>query len=242
MTTVYWGQNKVDFSTVEASLDLAFIEPELLLPTIKKSRAHESGTYLECPAFLDYYKHTYIIRSPITTTLTVDYANKYLNVFPQKQEFYDTFVNNRANVIGHKDPFLLSLQFFNLFVADEDCMVEQLPPAFHPEVANIRVIPGTFNIGKWYRPLEVAFEVIDPSKPIKITRGDPLYYVRLIPKNGGKVELKPTTYTREQSDIVISCVSLKKAIPKLPLKALYKLAERFNMLPKKKCPFNWRNK
>lgn len=244
MTTVYWGivdkLGNTNSDLVATSLNLVTAEPELLLPDIKKARSHTEESYLSCPAFLDYYRNTYIVRSPITTTLTVDYANKYLNMYPQKQEFYDAFVNNRASTLGEKDPFLLSLQFFNLFIADGDCMVEQLPASFHTNVPNIRIIPGTFNIGKWYRPLEAAFEVIDPNQPIKITRGDPLYYVRLVPKDGGKIELKHKTYTREQIDAVTSCVTLKKAAPKLPLKVLYKLTERLNMLPKNKCPFNWR--
>lgn len=244
MTTVYWNSYKASDKEIEASLDLAILDIEPVLPHIIKSRNHDKQhSYLSCPAFIDYYKNTYVVRSPITTKLTVDYDKKYLSIYPQPQDFYDNFIDNRARVLGENDPFLMSICMFYLFVADSECLVEQLPVLFHDnQISNIRTIPGTFDISKWYRPLELAFEVIDHTKPIEITRGDPLFYVRFIPKDGGKVNIERTQFSKEQIDNTVQCVLFKKAVPKQPLKILYKLAEVLNMKTRKKCPFSWGKK
>jgi hypothetical protein len=39
------------------------------------------------------------------------------------------------------------------------------------------IFGGRFPINVWPRPLMWAFEWHDPSRPIKINRGDPLFYV-----------------------------------------------------------------
>jgi hypothetical protein len=242
MTTVYWDVIKPGFDNEDCSLDLAIMDLEPVLPSIIKSRNHaKDASYLNCPAFLEYYKNTFVVRSPINIKLNVDYATKHLTIYPQGQEFYDKFIVNRAAVLGDNDPFLVSILVHYCFASDEECMLEQMPVTFNfAEIPNIRPIPGIFDISKWYRPIELGFEVIDSSKPVEIKRGDPVVYVRFTPKDGSKVTLKRKEFSKEQLTNVNRCTSLKNSLPKQPLKVLYKLAEVLNMNFPKKCPFDWR--
>lgn len=71
----------------------------------------------------------------------------------------------------------LSLPY--VFICDEPVYMSQLSPFMHyPR----QPLPGTlfggrFPINVWPRPLMWAFEWHEPEKPIKLSRGDPLFYV-----------------------------------------------------------------
>lgn len=240
MTTVYYGiyHNSDSLN----ALSLLFMKPEPLLPEIIKTRdvTHDSH-FTKCPAFQSYYKNTYVVRCPIDITIKYDKATGNLSIFPQTQEFYNKRVTHRGHQIGASDSFCMSLELDYLFIADEECIMEQLPVTFHSTVNtnNIRLINGCFDIGNWYRPLQFSFEMTGDTVVFK--RGDPLFYVRFLPKHTSKVELIERTYTKDELDGVNMCVTVKDAQPKLSLDILYALAKKLafkKMLSKKKCPLS----
>jgi len=220
MTTIYW-QFK---DTSAQALELAYFDPEPLLPEISKIR---NSRYVKCPAFLEYYKNTYLIRSPIDMTIT--YNKGQLTIYPQTQKFYDAYVIHRGHQIKETDPFLMSLNIQYLFIADKDCVVEQIPAMFHDISTKLRLISGTFNIHKWFRPTDFAFEFINENEPIVIKRGDPLFYVKFKTPKDEKIVLKQKHFDESVFNNVKSCTNLKNAIPKCPLKVLYKLTERIKL-------------
>lgn len=220
MTTVYWQF----IDTPAQALELAYFDPELLLPEISKIR---NSKYIKCPAFLEYYKNTYLIRSPIDITIT--YNKGQLSIYPQAQKFYDAYVTHRGHQIEENDPFLMSLIFQYLFIADKDCLIETIPAIFHDISTKIRLIPGTFNINKWFRPIEFGFEFINENEPIVIKRGDPLFYVKFKTPKDEKILLKQKDFDKSILNAVKKCTHLKFAININPLKVLYKLAERIKI-------------
>lgn len=242
MTTIYWSAwgDEPDWK------DLALYEPEPVLPYVSKTRAFgDFGHYIQCPAFRDYYKNVYMIRSPISITITYDRNDNSLRITPQDQKFYDKYIVPRGKQRGSDDPFLMSLSTHYLFLADKKCLIEQLPVTYHEsDVApKIRLILGTFDISQWYRPVEFAFEMLDDTNPLVIKRGDPLFYVRFV--TDGKVSLEHKEPDNETKDAVKACLSLKAGEKLLSLDTLYELAKRVKgklWFNKKKCPFNWRNK
>lgn len=242
MTTVYWTPYtpKINWS------NLTFFEPEPVLPYIAKQRDCSSKTHFtKCPAFQDYYRNVYVIKAPIDITITYDKHQNYLTIYPQDQDFFNSHIIMRGNQVGANDPFLMSMSIAYLFIADAQCAIEQLPVTHHDKVVaeKIRLIQGTFDISKWYRPTDFAFELLTPDEPLVIKRGDPLFYVRFVSKD--KIKLDYREQTKEVTDIVMACTSIKSVQQGLGLQTLYKLAERLRnklWFNKKKCPFNWRNK
>lgn len=242
MTTIYWGASRL-FEGQTSYLSLLIKEPEAVLPQIIKARDTSNARHFtKCPAFQDYYKNTFVIRSPIDITLNYDASNKFLSIHPQGQEFYNATVLHRANDVGYEDAGLFSLGVSYLFIADKDCLIELLPVSMHdnPNASNFRVITGTFNISKWFRPVEFSFELL--TSTMRVNQGDPLFYVRFVPQDGSKVVLKHKEYTDEEEGIALKCGNVKVAQPKLPLQQMYKLTKRlvpelwFN---KKRCPFKF---
>lgn len=246
MTTIQWGLFKESHKLLHEGLELAYFPPEPVLPYILANRNPvKANAYTQCPAFLDYYRNVYVIKSPFDIKLNIDAKTGYMHIFPQAQEFYDTFLLNRSDAVGEGDPFLFSLSIFYLFAADKECVLEEIPVTFHDSPLNskLRVISGTFDISKWFRPVEIAFEVLDKNDTISIRRGDPLVYIRFIPAQGKKVYLENKPFTSEQIKAVYKCTTLKECVPKQPLEVLYKYAEKLKPLfSRKKCPFNWSKK
>ena len=117
-------------------------------------------------------------------------------------------------------------------------MIEVIPPVWHKNnfQNNINVIGATFDISKWYRPLEFAFEIIDNTQPIVIKRGDPLYYVKF--NTLDKVKLVKQETTKKIEDIIIMCTQLKNYTPNNSMRNNYSLLHKIiNKFKTKKCPF-----
>lgn len=242
MTTIYWSP----WADEAHWGDLTFYEPEPVLPYIAKTRSSgDLGHYIQCPAFRDYYKNMYMVRSPISITISYDRKTDSLQITPQDQKFYDNYIRPRGRQRGSNDPFLMSIAVQYLFLADAKCFIEQLPVTYHEAsvASKIRLIPGTFDISQWYRPVEFAFEILDDTNPLAIKRGDPLFYVRFVTDD--KVSLKYKEVDSKTREAVNACLTVKEGARQLDLHTLYTLALRVKdklWFNKKKCPFNWRNK
>lgn len=63
-------------------------------------------------------------------------------------------------------------------------MLEQLPPFLSETQARFPglVYGGRFPIDLWPRAVNFSFQWTDPGRPIRIERGDPLFYLRLLPE------------------------------------------------------------
>ncbi len=73
----------------------------------------------------------------------------------------------------------LQLSLPYTFISDEPVYMTQLAPFMHynKEPWPGTIFGGRFPINVWPRPLMFAFEWHDTTKPLKINRGDPLFYV-----------------------------------------------------------------
>lgn len=245
MTTVFW-----DYFSANASkwLELTLLDPAPALPEIIKDReVGHPKHFTRCPAFQEYYKNTYVIKCPIDMDITYDKDKRLILVDPQEQHFVNDNISLRNDSIGEGDSFLMSFTIGYVFIADDDCEVELKPASMHDSdfVNKTRLINGAFNVGKWYRPIEIAFEIKSDKEVIKIKRGDALAYVKFTPKDDSKVRIEQKSFPTETVEAVRACLFAKEANNKLPLKLLYELSERVKSklwFNKGRCPFTWRKK
>lgn len=213
--------------------DVIFFEPEPIINYLSTSR---KGTkILKCPAFLDYYKNTYLIKAPIDLTFKISGSHiDCQNLYPQ--DYLERIFNNR-----HQPENLystVSLAWYYMFYSNKSVMIEVIPPVWHKNKLqnNINIIGATFDISKWYRPLEFAFEIIDDTQPIVIKRGDPLYYVKF--NTLDKVKLNRQESTKKIEELIIMCTQLKDYIPNNSMHKNYSLMHKLiDKFKPKKCPF-----
>lgn len=219
-------------------------------PAYKSIAADRPGSdFLPCPGIAGYFKNTFIVRSPIDITITVKPDIKAVSVEGFDQKFYKEWVVKRPNDFINPQRPIVTLGPKMVFVADEDVMLEALPAMLHdtPALRKIHLIPGSYNIHRWMRPVDFTFEVLDTSEPIVFKRGDPLFYVRFVDPKDRAVELERIEQNDDLLKTMYGMVVLKNYVKNVKLNKLYEMAHDWiknkTWLPKKKrCPFHWGKK
>ena len=97
----------------------------------------------------------------------------------------------------------LQLELPYVFIADEPVYMNQVAPFMHYQKTPFpgTIFGGRFPINVWPRPLMWAFEWHDIEKPLKVSRGDPLFYAQFetIPQDRSVV-VSETEVTPELHD------------------------------------------
>lgn len=236
-----WGESMLSKNLA----NIMWYEPQPILKHIIEERNKEVS-YLKCPAFTDVYKNTYVIKCPLDLVLRYDrdeFGFPKLMCENYDQQFFDKFIVQRPVTENNKFN-MVSLSFGYIMFSDSSLEVEVCYPSMSHHnsetLKNISIVCGKYDIGKWVRPLEYAFEVHDISKPLIFKRGDPLYYVRF--HTDKKIKLVRSEVTSDVMDIVESCALVKQYKNRNTLHENYSMAE--HLIRKfrskfKKCPFGF---
>lgn len=216
--------------------ELTVIEPKPIMQWIAEERT-SNPAHLKCFGMIEFFKNTYVLFSPMDYTLRVD-PTGVVTTDDYNQTMFDNMINVRSepNAVHRTMSFLAQYIFFSL----KPVRVEAMPMFLDHSVLStqIRIIPGTFDIGQWIRPVEAAFEVLDGVQEFKIKRGDPLLCVRFVTDE--KIKLIRTENTADIQKVTSMCTELKRALPKQTLDKCYELGrvvvQRF-LRKYKKCPF-----
>jgi hypothetical protein len=107
----------------------------------------------------------------------------------------------------YTSPPIVGLNIGFVFVSDVDVWIDLLPPFYHID-NNWRLIPGSFNIYNWQRPVMPTFEML--HNEVEIKRDQPLAYIRFRSKDPrDKFKLIKQEKTLELEKLVMSCTSVK---------------------------------
>jgi hypothetical protein len=232
MITVYWTAH-IDPTTSTGAeppsglpaLQNVFFPPEELYSYIREKR--EESRYLQCYALIDLLKSAYIIKAPLDMTINFTRENNWLSVKGVTQNFYDSFIINRVDQYSKNDPPIVSAPPGYVFYSDVPVEMSLMPLMLVDNPANTRTIPGKFDISKWIRPIDWAFEIVDEHKEIKIKRGDPLFMILFNAPKNEKIVLERVPYTEELRNVIASCVGVKNFMMRVPLQKCYGMAENF---------------
>ena len=228
--------------------------PEITLTMDKPDHLYTSiysdidSAFKLCPAFTAFFKNYYIVRSPIDIKFVIKKITDYdaiITIEDKKIEEYVTF-DDRKTEWSHdyRNPFdpklkleknnnpMISFSLHQLFFADEDVTMEQIPPFLHMHELkyfnHLRMIPGGFNIRDWIRPLDFAYELmLSDYIIIDIKRNDPLCYVNF--RSNNKIKIKQVPWTEDLEMYSRTTVGLKGLVP-----GLGQLYEKFRKFRKPK--------
>jgi len=211
--TVYWAVSNIsNMSPLSKSL---YEQPEPLsnVNTFTSFRAEQKhNNFRLCPAYLDHIHNTFRLKFPIDYDLVFDtqgvgsshYDNDFFNYFVSMRDFDSRYFGFKVNLI---------------FFAEEELTMSLMPPYLENTslATDVVSLPGTFNIGKWFRPIDYACFLNPGRNKIEIKKGDAFNYVKF--HTDDKVELVQFDYVEEleniQKDILRSKMILGSASPKL---------------------------
>jgi hypothetical protein len=221
--------NWIPIFTEELSQDgnITYYEPEPAFKYLVNTRGQPD--YLRCPGLTNYLKNTFIIRSPYDLSIIVDAAG---NVTTDRfgQDFFNQNISVRPPT-SPKDNLIIQSFPKYLFVSDskKPVVVSVIPWMFKANPFGI--VPGSFDITQWVRPVNLAMEVYQPG-PIVFKRGEPLYAVRF--EVDDTVTLERGEYTPDIGKAMVSCLNVQNYVPGLNLKSLYTAGKHYITMMKRK--------
>jgi len=171
MITVYW--------TVPQHYDFIGLRqpvPYPLLPKFVKDKnlAVPGLEYNRCPAFRQSLDNVFVGTSSVAVSF--GYKFNQIHCDQDSQAAVEKFVQIRSL---EERAFLLNSK--HLFFTEEDSLEVTLTGAYLEDDNfnnNITVIPGTYDIGKWFRPVECSFYVKQGDRTLAVQEHTPIYYLR----------------------------------------------------------------
>jgi hypothetical protein len=171
---VYWDYN------IGEERDTKF--PDDFMATPKKFRGGYSTGYdhTKCPAWKKWTENCWVVKQPFDVGIKVDTKERKI-VTDLHQEAYDTYFHLGERWLEGEYPEIQLKLNYMFWTKNKDVWIEQIP---HPLLSRLgfELIPGTFPISEWHRPLVVGLKVLDTDVNLMLKKNTPLYYFRLYSK------------------------------------------------------------
>jgi hypothetical protein len=196
---IYWAPN---FPLDEGYFDwdILYSNPEILSNSLKQLVNKNTANIglLRCPAFKDLIKNVFYF----SATLPIDCKI-------QKEEVYST-EKNFINVSLGREPSFLGRTHINasmswVFFSEESLTIEVIPPFIleSPHLAYGTFVPGTYDIGSWFRPINAEFILNTGIEYFKLNTGEPIFFLKA--KTDRPVIFKRFFITQEIKNISSTC-------------------------------------
>jgi len=179
MKTVFWSH--FCLPSFLPKMKLLSGSPKKLSTEIKKDMIISNRNLALCPASNELFNNTYYLT--FNQDLDEDFDE---NGYPQqnkKQLFLqrEKQFQNRISV---------ELDFAWIFYSSEPLMLEVFPPFCHQTtLQNFGCIAsGRYDIGKWFRPINLSFFLWEGINKFKAKEGEPICYIRFISETPIKLQ------------------------------------------------------
>jgi hypothetical protein len=196
---------------------LLYRQPRALYSDYRADAYDKSSTIsmLACPAFQGLTQRTFVIRSP----LPCEYEIKDGVLSRTNPSSLRVEVVHPPNFNGQN---LLTLMLPHMVFADHPVPMMVTSPWFHrtPHTQQGAVIPGRFDVGRWYRPIHVEINMWPGQTTLNIAEEEPLAYLTFDTEK--KVVLQQYRLTPELVALGNTCARSNLWNPRQPLWRRYK--------------------
>ena len=189
-------------------------------------KASSAKSVQNCPAAVDFDRRHFVIPAPMDLTLQFEpQPNGQFTLKDaggdssgvREKNLRELLVLHPQNEWRHPERPLIQLLSPYIFIADDPCYVSQTAPYLHyfreprPGVQ----MGGRFPIHIWPRPVSWGFEWHDVSKPLKLKRGEPWFYLHFETENpSARVRLVEQERTDELENYIGSLAGVSNYINK----------------------------
>lgn len=174
----------------------------------------------QCPAIYDEIKNIYGLKS------IYDYEMKFINNELESRFLNQEFYNEHVQIRSKDQRFFSFIQRFLFFTDEPSLEMTAYYPAFLEDSYVSRStysIPGKFDIGKWFRPIEFNFYLREGIDTFKIKEGDIYTYIKFHTEEKiNFIRFIPTENIKQYSENIVNSVFNKR-----PYKAIDKYYEHF---------------
>jgi len=200
--TVYWAP--ASFTYGLESWSMLYREPDLLFSEI--SRPGSLGDMKRCPAAKDFMKNTFVFRSNIADSFKLP-PSEWLdeNAF-LREESVPLPVDSKISILKRRAssiPGHINVEYNLKWImfSDEPLEANFTPPYF-PSVSPVKdsyLAIGEYDIGQWFRPINLDYHIPVTATDFSIKENDPLFFVKF--NTTKKIVFKQFKYTQELNEM-----------------------------------------
>lgn len=209
--TVYWAPHSTPTEDGIGNWNMLYEEPQSLFKywTQFSIKDEEEASMIQCPAFKNLAKNTYVFNSPIDTSYSFNAPTRVghqIELIPQTKEYLAAFIpRNQTTSAGPNMELSFRLHMF----AEEPLEIMLTGPYMHKTeyTKNGVLNGGQFDIGQWFRPINCEIQLFGQQGQIDFKKDEPLFYVKFLTDK--KIELKRFELTPELDTYGKKCISAK---------------------------------
>lgn len=200
---VYWSPS--NFYLDRESWNMLYPDPENLYNSIVQ-KAKKDSTIHKCPALRDLNKNIYSFHSAVDDI--IDFPDGLLlqvdNVFGDRQPLpLNSKVSLKKTRQSQHDGYVnLSYNMTWVMFAEEPLIAKFTAP-YYPSttpVPGAMLASGKFDIGQWFRNMNLDYQVPLDAKRFEMHKGDPMFFVEF--ETDKKVVLKRFTMNSVLSSVL----------------------------------------
>jgi hypothetical protein len=169
--------------------------------------------HLKCPAFKDFFYNCYVLLFPYDLSLRFDPETQSFTILDSSVSLNSEMILVRWGQQYVDTRVVISLNPYMLFDVAVDILLEVGPAFLHatePRLRRLRPIPGAFNIGRWFRPIDFTFELDLSDGDVELRKGDPLLYLRFITPSNESIKLYQQPFNEEYSFRALECAEIAR--------------------------------
>lgn len=187
--TVYWAPENTWELPELGEWNMLYPEPVTLFSELTKLRTPDAGTrtYFSCPAAGDMMRNSYVFKNTIPSEYEYDFTGENRVVTPVLPTYMNWEIRRNPTITtGPLINFMMHWSFF----AEEPLQASFTPPMLHkPGYTKYgTIIPGTFDIGQWFRPYTFEAQMWEQKGKFIINEDEPIFYTEFLTDK--KVNLK----------------------------------------------------
>lgn len=216
--TIYWSP----FSRIDrlSYVNLLSAPPQKMLSSLGGVVEDKSSSYHNCRGVQDLMKNTYVLTAPLSSTayLSEDVKSP---IIESKVPVWNTRSSSIAST------YAIDYDFSWIFFSEEPVQLKQTHPYMHrTSFTNSGYLTsGSFDISKWFRPVNITFNLWESENVISVIENEPLCYIEFNSIDGRPVILKQFDLTESLYNYCTQALIMTKDV--IPFQKLDQLYARF---------------
>jgi hypothetical protein len=172
---IYWAPFIID---KENDWSILQYNPENLFERFKNNLNRESikkpgGNLIMCPSVKNYTNKIFIFKNTLQSYFEIKENN---TIIPVSKNYITAHVAHESSL---KNCMLMIYNVPLIFFSEADVNMTVTSPYFSnsPHLKYGAIVPGKFNISKWFRNINIEFNLWQNVKELKIEKDEDLFYV-----------------------------------------------------------------
>lgn len=231
-TIIYWAPAYQARDSYD--LNHLYPEPKSVYEEMVAKKAplkDNASDFLRCPATSNLLRNTFVVRAPVDSNVSINFELRRIREINENSTNANTY-KIKYNFLHQ--PTLLNHNLINyihpvVFFSEEESLVATLTPPYFEQVSSYQsgtIVPGRFDVAKWFRPMNMEFQLWPGVNTLTIPMGEAICYVHFDTEK--KIVLKRFVTNNEIEKLIGSFVNVS------PFRKFAKLSERYRIFEESK--------